>query len=102
MGADSVLAVYRLQMGGEMTPQGVRLSRPVRPHSCHGELGSKREGSKLDLPGVLADLMQPQSALQARGRGKGCVGRPVIIILHFRGGCGGHLTRGHGLAKRQG
>lgn len=59
-----------------MTLPGIRCSRPVpTPHSCHGQLGSQEGGSKLDPPGVLAHLMQPQSALRPRQQKEGVRGK---------------------------
>lgn len=75
-------------MGGEMTPGGVRGSRPGSAlHSCHGELGSKREGSKMDVAGVLADLTTPECPAGQKAE-EGVRGKVVIISLHFRAGCG--------------
>lgn len=75
-----------------MAPQGVRRSRPIpTPTAVAENLAGKGATSRLFQVSWLT-LSNPTVPFGQEGRRKGCVGRPVIITLHFRGGCAGHCS----------
>lgn len=71
-----------------MTPQGVGCSRPIPVPTAAVENSAGKGATSWIFQVSWLTLSNPGVPFGQEGRR--CVGRLVIITLHFRGGCGGH------------